>query len=314
MQSSLQAITVSHAFAHVQSRIAALMMRLTPTEGINHTAIPGLTLLRITRSNEPQHGIMPPVFCMCAQGRKGFSLLEESYIYDPGHYMVSAVDLPVVGYSRDASPEAPYLGLVLQLDINELYPLLLEDRMPPASRPAGRGLAVSRMDEPLLESVLRLLQLLERPRDLPVLVPLALRELYYYLLMGDQAHQLHALASANSQTRRVAEAISWLKQHYAESVSVEAIARVAHMSPSGLHHHFKVVTGMSPLQFQKRLRLQESRRLMLHEGLDAANASFRVGYESPTQFSREYSRQFGDPPFRDISRLRDLQPAWGTTE
>jgi AraC-like DNA-binding protein len=167
-----------------------------------------------------------------------------------------------------------------------------------------RGLAVSRAELPLLDAVVRLLLLLDSPRDIGVLAPLVLREITYRLLVGEQGPRLRQIAAANSQTRRVTVATNWLKHNFARPFSIEALAREVHMSPSGLQHQFKAVTAMSPLQYQKRLRLQEARRLMLCEGLDAASAGFRVGYESPSQFSREYRRLFGKPPQRDMTLLR----------
>jgi AraC-like DNA-binding protein len=175
-----------------------------------------------------------------------------------------------------------------------------------------RGLAVSRVEPPLLDAVGRLLLLLDSPRDIGVLAPLVLREITYRLLVGEQGPRLRQIAAANGLTRRVAAATNWLKHNFAQAFSIEVLAREVRISPSALAHHFKAVTAMSPLQYQKRLRLQEARRLMLSEGLDAASAGFRVGYQSPSQFSREYRRLFGQPPQRDLALLRTTsQPVEG---
>ena len=167
------------------------------------------------------------------------------------------------------------------------------------------SLSISRTDPSLLDAVTRLLRLLDTPQDIAVLAPLAMREILYRLLTGEQGARLRQVVQDNSPTRRIARAIDWLQRHYAEPLRIEALADEACMSPSGLHHHFKAVTALSPLQYQKHLRLQEARRLMLYESLDAATAGYQVGYNSASQFNREYSRLFGAPPLRDIARLRD---------
>lgn len=196
--------------------------------------------------------------------------------------------------------EKPYLSLSLDLDPGDIQILALDSNLPSAMpSSSSRGIAVSRADSGLLDAVLRLVQLLEQPRDIPVLAPLITHEILYRLLIGEQEGRLRRMAAANSDMQRIAGAIQWLKQHFTEPIRIEEIAREACMSPSGLYHHFKAVTAMSPLQYQKRLRLQEARRLLRNEGLDAAAAGFRVGYESASQFSREYRRLFGAPPLRD---------------
>lgn len=232
-------------------------------------------------------------------------LAEDSYVYAPAQYLLASVDLHIVGQVIEASPQAPYLSLKLDLDPAEISALVMESSMSATSpsTPTARGISVNQIDPGLLDAVIRLLRLLETPRDIPVLKPLLMREILYRLLMGEQSTHLRRIASANSETQRVAQAIQWLKQHYTTPIRIEDVARVACMSPSGLFHHFKAVTAMSPLQYQKQLRLQEARRLMLGEALDATTASYRVGYESPSQFSREYTRLFGTPPRRDIAQL-----------
>lgn len=205
----------------------------------------------------------------------------------------------------EASEDKPYLCVRLNVDPQELTGLLLE-AMPDVAEQtdSGRGLRVSRVSEPLLDAVLRLLRLLRTPRDASVLAPLAMREIYYRVLTGELGSRLRALAVVDSHAHRVARAIDLLKRRYAEPIRIQEVAEAAHMSASSLHHHFKQVTSMSPLQYQKHLRLHQARRMMLTDGLDAAAASHHVGYESPSQFSREYRRLFGAPPKAEVQQLR----------
>ncbi|MFK3771917.1 MULTISPECIES: AraC family transcriptional regulator [Pseudomonas] len=246
-----------------------------------------------------------PALCILAQGSKALFLGDEQYAYDPLHYMVVSVTLPISGVRLDASPEHPSLGLRLDLDAAEISQLIAESGpMLVPNLPSGRGLYVERSDPQLLDALLRLVRLLDSPRDIPMLGPLIRREILYRLLRGPQGHRLYEIALANSQTHRVCQAIAWLNRHYQQPLRIEDLAREVNLSTSTLHHRFKAVTSMSPLQYQKQLRLQEARRLMLNDGLEAAVAAYRVGYESPSQFSREYSRLYGAPPIRDVARLR----------
>jgi AraC-like DNA-binding protein len=289
-----------------QVELATLIERFTGRDGTHSTAIASLRLHRSSVPNEPIYGIWVPVLCVVAQGSKQVILEDELYAYDPTSYLLVSVDLPLLGQVIKATSEVPYLGLSLELDPGQISALIMEAGLKPAlgNLNPGRGLVVSRLSAPLLDAVVRLLRLLETPQDIPVLAPLVQREILYRLLIDEQGVRLHQIASSNSQMQRITRAINWLKRNYAQTLRIEDIAREARMSPSGLHHHFKAVTAMSPLQYQKQLRLQEARRLMLGEDVDAATAGFRVGYESPSQFSREYSRLFGAPPLRDIVRLR----------
>ena len=246
-----------------------------------------------------------PALCILAHGSKTLFLGDEAYAYDPLHYMVVSVTLPISGALLEASPENPSLGLRLDIDPAQISQLIAEaGPMAVSNRPSGRGLYVERTDPQLLDALLRLVRLLDSPRDIPMLAPLIRREIFYRLLRGPQGYRLYELVLANSQTHRVCQAITWLNQHYQRPLRIEELAREVNLSSSTLHHRFKAVTAMSPLQYQKQLRLQEARRLMLNEGLEAAVAGYRVGYESPSQFSREYSRLYGAPPVRDLARLR----------
>jgi AraC-like DNA-binding protein len=289
-----------------QAELARLLMQRMPAPGLYETAIAPLHVIRCDAPSEPVHGVHKPALCLIVQGRKELALWDERYLYDPLNYLVVSVTLPVSGRVIEASPDAPYLCIRLDFDPAEIAQLIAD--APPAGVPDGpeRGLFLDRIDAPLLDTMLRLVRLLDTPRDIGMLAPLALRELYYRLLRGSQGRRLYEIVIGDSQTHRVTRAIDWLNKHYAEPLRIDELARVANLGNSTLHHRFKAVTAMSPLQYQKQLRLQEARRLMINEGLDVSSACYRVGYESPSQFSREYSRQFGFPPSKDVSRMRHI--------
>lgn len=269
------------------------------------SAIEDLYLVRYRESVRSMPALAQPALCVLAQGSKTLFLGDERYAYDPLHYMVVSVTLPISGALLEASPENPSLGFRMDIDPAQISQLIAESSpMMVPNLPSGRGLYVERTDPQLLDALLRLLRLLDSPRDIPVLAPLIRREILYRLLRGPQGHRLYEIALANSQTHRVCQAITWLNRHYQQPLRIEDLAREVNLSTSTLHHRFKAVTSMSPLQYQKQLRLQEARRLMLNDGLEAAVAGYRVGYESPSQFSREYSRLYGAPPIRDVARLR----------
>ena len=294
-----------------QAELAALVTRLTPLEGVHPAAIPGLTLIRANSPSMAIPSVYEPSLCVVVQGRKRAVLADEVYIYDALNYLTVSVTLPAVGQVIEASEQRPYLCLKLELDARLIGELLLQvgrSGVPPST---DRGLFVARTSPPLLDAVLRLTQLLQHPRDAAILAPLVVREIHYRVLTGELGHRLRELCVVDSQVNRVARAIDLLRRRFTESLRIEDLAAAAHMSESSLHHRFKAVTAMSPMQFQKQLRLHEARRLMLTEGLEAAAAAHRVGYESPSQFSREYRRLFGAPPRREIETVRSgpLQPA-----
>lgn len=269
------------------------------------SAIDDLYLVSYRENVRSMPALAQPALCILAQGSKTLFLGDERYAYDPLHYMVVSVTLPISGALLEASPENPSLGLRMDIDPAQISQLIAESGpMMVPNLPSGRGLYVEKSDPQLLDALLRLVRLLDSPRDIPVLAPLIRREILYRLLRGPQGHRLYEIALSNSQTHRVCQAISWLNRHYQQSLRIEDLAREVNLSTSTLHHRFKAVTSMSPLQYQKQLRLQEARRLMLNDGLEAAVAGYRVGYESPSQFSREYSRLYGAPPIRDVARLR----------
>lgn len=306
---------MEETIAGPQSTLAALLARHTPGDGIHETGIPRVALIRASRPTEPVHALHQPALCIVAQGRKRVMLADEFYLYGPDNCLVVSVDLPVMGHVIEATPEKPYLCLRLDLDPGQLAALMVEAG-DTGARPEARaddeaegarlgpGLALNPVDGALLDAAVRLVRLLDTPRDIAILAPMCVREMLYRLLSGVHSARLRQIALAERRLQPISRAIDWLKRHYAEPFRIDTIAREAAMSPSALHHHFKTVTAMSPLQYQKQLRLQEARRLMLAQAIDAATAGHSVGYESPSQFSREYRRLFGAPPSRDIARLR----------
>src|SRR5450830_135447 len=287
-----------------QRELVALITVLTKgCEGSIETSIEGFYLHRIAHPQGPKHSVQKPIFAVIAQGSKRLFVGYDAYEYDPMHYLVSSVDLPTVGKVTVSSPELPYLGLRMDLDSKEIGALIGDADLPQGlASEAARGLFVNRLDVSLLDAVLRLLRLLQTPRDIAILAPMIKREILYRLLMNGQGALLRQTVLQDSQMNRIAKAIRLMKENFVQPLRVDAIARDVHMSVSSLHHHFKVVTAMSPLQYQKNLRLQEARRLILADDISVALASQAVGYESPSQFSREYSRMFGSPPLRDKRR------------
>ena len=285
--------------------LAQLIEQYADGDGVHETAIPRLFLFRASHPSEPIHVVYEPAMCIVAQGRKEARLGASVYVYDAARYLIVSVDIPIVAEILEASHEKPYLGLRLNLDPAAIGTLMLESDIERAGREQpGPALAVSAVSDELLDATIRLVRLLGSPRDIPVLAPLAEREILYRLLRGDQSSRTSQIAFAESKLQQVNRAIGWIRRNFREPFSIDAVAAEARMSSSGLHHHFKAVTAMSPLQYQKQLRLQEARRLILSRSIDAASAAHAVGYESPSQFSREYRRLFGAPPVRDIERLR----------
>jgi AraC-like DNA-binding protein len=273
--------------------------------------LPGLHLTRSSTPLEPLHGVLEPSLCVIAQGSKEVLLGESRYRYDPAHYLLATVELPSVGQILEASKERPYLSLRLELAPTLVSAVMLETghTSPPPGTALVRAIAVSPLDVDLLDAVVRLVRLLDAPADARVLLPLVAREIIYRLLVGEQGGRLRHLALLGGYTTRIIRAVERLQQDFDQPLRIEQLARELGMSVSGLHHHFKAVTALSPLQFQKRLRLLEARRVLLDENLDAAHAAFHVGYRNTAHFNREYKRLFGLPPMRDIQRLRDVDRA-----
>lgn len=287
--------------------LARLMEQHTRgVDGTYPTAVRGLTLFRSSAPTPPAAILYEPSICVVAQGGKQFVVGEREYRYHAEQYLLVAADVPAMGWVSKASPDAPYLGLKFLLDPLEVGEVLAR-LGPQREGPVTRAVGVAALDSGLIDAASRLVALLKDTQDALVLGPLVRQEVVYRLLVGPEGQRLRQIVSGTDQGQRITHVLTWLKDHYAEPLSVEAIAKQAGMSQSAFHRHFKAVTTLSPLQYLKRIRLQVARRLMLGEGLDAAGASFRVGYESPSQFNREYRRLFGAPPRRDVEALRQGQ-------
>ncbi len=287
--------------------LATLIARHTNDKrhNVHPTAITPLSFARSDATSTTNHYVDEPRLTIIVQGKKKMLLGEETYPYGVGQYLVVSVDLPMSGCIVEATPDQPYLGLKLTIDPIQLCEMVAQINFNSGTQENSvRGLFVSNADVTLLECALRLTKLLDTPQDIPMLAPMMIREIYYRLLMGEQSEAVRQIATSGSAMQQIAEAIKRIKSEFTQPMRVEELARQVRMSTSSFHQHFKQVTSMSPLQYQKQLRLLEARRLMLAEDFDATSAAYQVGYESPSQFSREYSRMFGAPPMRDVERLR----------
>src|SRR5713101_4577444 len=292
----------------VQANREELVERIARAMREDGTAQPlqGLHLSRRSLPLKPVHSVVEPSVCVIAQGSKEVLLGESRYRYDPSQYLLATVELPRVSQVLSASKERPYLSLRLSLAPTLVSSVMVEAGHASPPRHADmRAIAVSPLDGNLLDAFVRLTRLLDSPAEARVLLPLITQEIIYRLLMGEQGGRLRHLAPQGGYTPHFARAVGRLRQDFAQPLRIEQIARDLGMSVSGFHHHFKAVTAMSPLQFQKQLRLQEARRLMLGEDLDAASAAYRVGYQDASHFNREYKSLFGIPPMRDVQRLRE---------
>jgi AraC-like DNA-binding protein len=271
------------------------------------TAVPGLTLYQRAEPTQPASAMYEPSVCVVAQGAKRVMLGDDVFVYDQKHFLITSVDLPTVVQIIKASREKPCTGIVLKLDQRVISQLMVDSNLPPP-RPqqSSRGMAAGEVTLPLVTAIQRLVDLLSEPKDIPILAPIMQREISYRLLVSDQGARLRQMASVGSQSQQIARAIDWLKGNFTKPLRIDDLAAQVNMSTSTFHHHFRQLTAMSPLQYQKWLRLNEARRLMLAEKQDATSAAFQVGYESPSQFSREYSRLFGSPPLRDITHIRQI--------
>ena len=284
-----------------ESTVSAIA-RISGNDGFHDTPIPGLDMIRWNHTSEPVHGVYDPSLCIILQGAKTVAAGEQLVTYAPGDYLVASVNMAVTGQVTKATPQKPYLCLRLKLDMMQLSELV--GALPPHGETVQPGIFVSPLSEALSDAVMRLVDLLQNPQDIPVLAPLIKREIFYRLLQSPQAEAVRQIVLAGSQMQRISKAIDRIKRDFAAPLRMDELAREAHMSPSSFYAHFKQVTQLSPLQYQKNIRLQEARRLLLTDVSDAASAAFQVGYESPSHFSREYARMFGASPMNDIKRLR----------
>ncbi len=285
--------------------LAETLARHAPADGTYPSLLPGVSLLRSSTPTMPMPVVYEPTLCIVAQGRKRAVLGATAFIYDAASYLIASVDLPVMGSVIEASAERPYLCLRLDLDMTALGEFAIRY---PATRPEAEGLpvgiALNRTTPALLDAATRLAGLLDTPDDIGALAPLTIREILYRLLTGDSGATIRQMARADSRLNQVARAIVWMRTHFREACPIEELAEKAGMSRSTFHAHFKAVTSMSPLEFRTHLRMHEAQRLMVGDAMDAASAGFSVGYGSPSQFSRDYTRIFGMPPARHADRLR----------
>lgn len=284
--------------------IAAKIAEFVSNDGFHATPIERVTLVRSSTVTMPMPNVYRPQLCLVAQGQKEVTLGDRVFRYAPERYGVVTYDLPAIGHVIEATPANPYLCLYLDFDPVMLGELASRVPPPPEAPSPLIGKTVSDASPALLDATLRLLRLLENPAALPVLGPLAEQEILYHLLAGADGARMRHITSSQGRVAQVGRAIAWIGKNFREKFSVERLAAEVGMSSSSLYEHFRAVTAMTPLQFQKQLRLQDARSLMLTQDIDVATAALRVGYESPSQFSREYRRHFGEPPARDIARLR----------
>ncbi|GGD91510.1 AraC family transcriptional regulator [Paenibacillus nasutitermitis] len=287
--------------------LAQVVERFAKQDGTQETLIPALRFIRSSLASEPVYSVYEPSLCVVVQGSKLVMLGQESYRYDPNGYLVASVHLPITGQVLEAEPETPYLSLQLQFDMDQILEVIqasvtVERPKPESGR---RGLYINDMSDTLHDALLRLVRLLDTPSDIPVLAPYAIREIIYRVLQDEQGAALKEFALIGSHAQRIAKVIKRMNRDFAMPLPIEELAVEAGMSASSLYYYFKEVTALSPVQYQKQLRLQEARRLLYSTAIEAADAAFQVGYESPSHFSREYARMYGHPPVRDIRRFRN---------
>lgn len=290
--------------------LARLISHRLPEDGVREVA-PGIVVARASAPVGPLYAVLEPSLCIVAQGRKEMCLGDEVFRYDPATYLLVATKLPLIGRVVEASRERPYFSIRFVLDPKTIASVLIETggAAAPPSEDTARAIAVSQLDADLLDVVVRLLRLVDAPNDYKVLAPLAVRELVYRLSLGEQGHLLRQISIAGNHGHQIARAIEQIRANYHAPLSVSDLARQVSMSLSAFHHHFKSVTGTTPLQFQKQLRLYQARQLLLPGDADAATVGYRVGYEDPSHFSRDYKRLFGEPPVRHVERIRSAASA-----
>ncbi|MDQ0878629.1 AraC-like DNA-binding protein [Paenibacillus sp. V4I3] len=289
-----------------QDELAKLIEPHSGQDGVYETVIPSLFFIRYSNVTEPVYRVYKPSLCFIAQGLKEILLAQERFEYGPANYLISSMNLPVIGQVIKASFDAPYLSFKLEFTQSQILEVLNDSEIQITPKEnAKRAMFVGQIELPILDAILRLARLLDNPKDIPYLAPIYTREILYRLLQGQYGVALAQIAMEGSSIYRIRDAIEQIINDCDKPLRIEELAEIASMSISSFHRHFKEVTAMSPIQFQKQLRLQEARRLLLSESADAADVAFRVGYESASQFSREYSRMFGSPPRADIKRLKE---------
>jgi len=291
--------------AIARAEIETVIARYASAEGSNATPVPGLRVSRLTAPMAPRMFFYEPSLCVCIRGRKRMLVGDTEWTQGPDDFLLYAAGMPSIVTIDQASPSAPYIALLLAFDLELARDMLAEIELSGIPRePSSAGVMLDRIGADLLDAIARLVALIERPADIAIMAKLLQREIVYRLLTGPRGGQLRKIIAAGSPGHRIARALDWLRDHYAEPLSIDRLAGLAGMGVSTFHRHFQRTTLVSPLQYQKQLRLVAARRLMLTDQVDAGSAAFQVGYESPTQFSREYHRLFGRPPARDVAAIR----------
>lgn len=291
-----------------QQALATIVHKYAIYEGSNTTEIPNVHCLKFSASNIKIPDIYSPSICVIVQGRKQVLLENEIYQYSPSEFLAVSVALPLIGQVIEASHDHPYLCLQIVIDPHQMSDLIMQGaNRPLVNSDSERGLFVGKVNSVVVDAVLRLAQLLETPNDIPILAPLILREIHYRILQGEYGPSIAQLAIPGSNVQKIAFVIQHLRTNITDPIRIAELAELVNMSESSLFYHFKAVTGMSPLQYCKRLRLTEARQIMLSEGADAASTAYRVGYESASQFSREYARLFGTSPRKDVAGIRNIR-------
>ena len=289
----------------LKQQLLQLVQQVAVNEGLNSTVIPNVFCYKICHSLVTMPAVYEPCLCIIVQGRKNVMLGTDMLSYGELEFLVASVDLPILGTVVEASAQQPYFVIQINVDVRLLSELLLQmEYLAVANRKAECGLFIGQVDQQMGDSLLRLLALLQQPDDIPVLAESLVREMHYRMLRSNYGREIAQISLKGTPTQRISVAIQKLRRDYDQTVTIEELAALAGMSVSSFHAHFKAVTNMSPLQFQKSVRLVEARSLMISQHMDAASTAYRVGYESPSQFSREYARMFGSPPARDIARIR----------
>ncbi|MFK7608858.1 MULTISPECIES: AraC family transcriptional regulator N-terminal domain-containing protein [unclassified Pseudomonas] len=296
-------------FAEACARLATAIGGWASANAGTGTPLPELSMFAYPAPTFAMCSMYEPSIVVVAQGAKRVSLGDDRFTCGAGQFLLTSVDLPSLTQVFDASPGTPYLSVMLKLDLKLAAQLMIDNNVA-APRPAQAemGMTLGSSTVPLLTCITRLVEVLQDPQDLPVVAPLIEREILYRVLISEQGARLRQMASVGSQGHKIAQAIAWIKANFRKSLRVEDMAGTIQMSMSTFHHHFRALTAMTPLQYQKCLRLNEARRLMLIDNFDAGTAAFTVGYESQHQFSREYSRLFGAPPLKDILKIRAIGP------
>lgn len=289
----------------LKQQLLQLVQQVAVNEGLNSTVIPNVFCYKICHTQVTMPAVYEPCLCIIVQGRKNVMLGTDMLSYGELEFLVASVDLPILGTVVEASAQQPYFVIQINVDVRLLSELLLQmEYLAVANRKAECGLFIGQVDQQMGDSLLRLLALLQQPDDIPVLAESLVREMHYRMLRSNYGREIAQISLKGTPTQRISVAIQKLRRDYDQTVTIEELAALAGMSVSSFHAHFKAVTNMSPLQFQKSVRLVEARSLMISQHMDAASTAYRVGYESPSQFSREYARMFGSPPARDIARIR----------